>query len=354
MKYGRIVVGEVSRVCEKTKRIHFHDAEQSPLHFDILVAATGVLNLTPGELPNDIKLYRDMKRHFERVSHAIQDSSRIVIVGAGPGAIQLAGEIRARYADKEITLITASSTPMSSCVAALSNKFHIQLREKLQQLRIRIIYNERVVQPTFKNIDERDRFLRNTTVNTDGNLSLPADLLIWSAPVRTRTEVFPVEWINELGELTVEATFQLRGYPEVFAFGDVTSLPETKQAETLPSKVPVIVHNIEQVAIAIQAGLHGSMAKSLKKYRVRERELICLPLGPEAGVSQITYSRVVGDKYTSDAKGKDLMSDQFWSLLTGRQPSDRKFLDEDERGSECSAPHPSTAATMEMEALAQV
>jgi NADH dehydrogenase FAD-containing subunit len=130
-------------------------------------------------------------------------------------------------------------------------------------------------------------------------------------------KIFPVGWLNEIGELNVTDTFQIVDHADIFAIGDCSSVAETKQAITLPPKMKFIVHNILAIANAVAQGrLDMSSQMQLKHYKVADKATMYLPLGPNYGVSQLN-GWVYGDKKTSAWKGKDLYCDLFWKELTG-------------------------------------
>jgi len=154
---------------------------------------------------------------------------------------------------------------------------------------------------------------------------MTADLVLWAASWALNVSLYPEEWLNEMSELNIRSTFQLVDRPDVFAIGDVSSLVETKQAITLPSKMKLIRHNILRVAEAISsstttmAALDSSAVKGLKEYRITDKVTLYLPVGEKEGVSQVGKS-VYGNSKTSKWKGRDLYTDHFWKLLTGSKP----------------------------------
>jgi len=149
------------------------------------------------------------------------------------------------------------------------------------------------------------------------NLTLESDLLIWCATWSINATIYPEDWLNELGELSIKPTFQLVARDDVFAIGDVSSIAETKQAITLPPKMKIIRHNIVKIADAMTSGKYSEgFVKGLKDYKTTDKVTMYLPVGAHHGVSQ-KGSYVYGDKKTEGFKGKDLYTDLFWKTLTG-------------------------------------
>ena len=136
----------------------------------------------------------------------------------------------------------------------------------------------------------------------------------WAATWDQDSFAYPDAWLNAANEVHIQETFQVVDYPTVFAFGDCSSLAETKQAINLIEKLPILTKNILAIASALSQGKDLEKA-SLKSYRLREKGKMFLPLGPTLGVSHIG-SWTYGNTSTSKMKGRDLFSDMFWQVLT--------------------------------------
>ena len=327
VKYGQIVNGDVSKIDEQERTIQFKDPDTPEIHFDILVSATGAVSRSPGDLPLGVTTTKEIATYFKDIAGAIQEANSIVLVGGGASSIEYAGEIRSKYPDKIIRIISASDRLLISSVAPLSDKFQRSLMKSLDRNRIILITKERVEQPSPKDFADQ-KYMKNAHVVTKGeqNLELDCDLLIWTASFWVDGRIYPDEWLNEVGELDIRDTFQLKHRNDIFAFGDVSSLAETKQAITLPEKLGYIVHNIMACANAIrndefqQTGAVPSLDKKLRHYKVVDKATFYLPVGAHDGVSQLKSGwfgpRVKGAAETSEFKGKDLYCNVFWKLLT--------------------------------------
>lgn len=190
----------------------------------------------------------------------------------------------------------------------------------MKDLNIDVIREEKVIKPTELEFGS-EKYQCNVTVQTAGkqNLTIYTDLLVWAATWKPDTNMYPDDWLNEIGELNVIDTFQIYDQDDVFAIGDVSSIAETKQAITLPGKMKLIEQNILTVAEAIKNGKFqaGVPLKNLKHYRISDKATMYLPIGPDAGVSQLN-GWVYGDAKTSKWKGKDLYTNLFWNELTGK------------------------------------
>ena len=320
LKYAKIVQSNVRKVNAENDTVELEDG--TVLRYDILVCATGILSHSSGDLPASVRSPEQVRDYFNASAEAIKSHTRhITIVGGGPSAIEYAGEIRAAYPDKKITMICSSGHLLSSCVAAPSGSFMRRLHKKLQNLGIVVIKGEKVVSPSPEDFYDNEKFITGpVVVKTQGakNLELETDLVIWCAPWKVNSSLYSEEWLNASAELQVDDTFRVKGCDKgnVFAFGDISSIAETKQAITLPEKVPLIKSNILQVVADIAQDIPAQLTP-LKRYNWTDRTVMYLPIGPKKGVSQVGRW-VYDDKKTAKFKGMDLYTDHFWKLLTGK------------------------------------
>lgn len=320
IKHAKTVVGDVASVDQNEKVLKFKDASQPPLQWDILIAATGTLNHSPGDLPPHLSGKDEVRAYFRETAKAIEEAKDVVIVGGGASAVEYAGEIRDFYPDKPITILCSSPHMLSSSIAPLSPKFLTTLYKTLEDRNIKLIRNEKVVKPSDVDFGSRKYEKGPLKIKTlgDSSLEVETDLLIWAASWHINTGIYPQDWLNEIGELNIKQTFQIVDREDVFAFGDVCSLAETKQAITLAAKTKLVRNNVMKVAEAMRAQKFtlGGQVKGLKNYRVSDKVTMYLPVGRDYGVSQVG-NWMYGNSKTSQFKGKDLYTAHFWKLLTG-------------------------------------
>jgi hypothetical protein len=179
-----------------------------------------------------------------------------------------------------------------------------------------------VIHPSPDNFANKYKFVRGPIeVETVGlrRIKIQTDLVIWAATWAVSNGMYPSKWLNSAGELNVKDSFLVSAATKgnVFGFGDVCSIAETKQAITLPKKVVYIRKNILSIVKALQTGEPATSAK-LTNYGWTDKVVLFLPFGPVRGLSlgQKTFT----DKETSKWKGRDLYTEYFWKLLTGNPP----------------------------------
>lgn len=154
--------------------------------------------------------------NFNQAQRELGAASSILIVGAGPTGIELAGEIKEHHPSKHVTLVghNSSLTP-----AKFSPKLGKTLEQQVRKLGIelhlgtRLDTGELVTGP----ISEQEFEL------PDGK-RVKADYLIVAYGTRANGELmeaFDPVAMSERGAIKVGATMQVVGQPTYFALGDV-------------------------------------------------------------------------------------------------------------------------------------
>jgi NADH dehydrogenase FAD-containing subunit len=318
VRNAKTIIGNVNKVDPIQRKIYFSpESNVEAIEYDVLVCATGTHNHSPGDLPPEINTKDGVRAYMRNVSAAIAGANDIVIVGGGASAVEYAGEIREMHPNKGITIISSSANLLSTCVAPLKHRFFTQLYSALDRHHIQVIRGEKVISPSQNDFSASVKYLKGPIqVKTDQARVLQADLVIWAASGKIHNaNIYPQTWLNDYGELLVSDTFQLLEDPRVFALGDVSSTVESKQAITLPAKIPSASHNILRICEALIQGKTPEEAKNLKAYKTKSNAIMYLPITSRDGVSQ-WKGNVFGGKTTSKWKGKDLYCDKFWMLLT--------------------------------------
>lgn len=331
VRYGKVVIGNVAHIDRTTKTVSFSDATVPDVVYDILIAATGARSHNPGDLPVWIRNKDDIREYMRETAQIIKNAKDVLIVGGGASAVEYAGEIRSAFPEKAVTIVASSAHLLSSSVAPMTPKFMKALYETLEARNIKVIRAEKVVLPEEGDFSQRPYEKGPITVRTKGenNYEFTTDLLLWAATWTIDATIYPQEWLNEIGELSISPTFQVVDQDDVLAVGDVSSLCETKQAITLPAKMNLIVNNVLVLAAAMRANkfVMGKPVKGIKNYKINNTATMYLPVGPVYGVSQVK-GYVYGDKKTSEWKGKDLYSNMFWKILTDAEAPVTGVFDE--------------------------
>ncbi|MEV4256205.1 FAD-dependent oxidoreductase [Spirillospora sp. NPDC049652] len=226
-------------------------------------------------------------------------AARVLITGAGPVGLELAGEIKAVWPDKQVTIVDPAERIVPGFDDAMRADLHRQLDERGIELRLGTrLSAEPPVEPGLAR-----------TFTVDG---ITADIWFRAYGVAVRTPRLDggLEAARTpAGRIRVTGTLNVEGFPNVYALGDVTDLAEAKMAG-------YAMKHAEVVAANIAARLRGEEPSAT--YAPSPIPTVLLPLGPDGGVGQFPGPDgplVVSADTVADYKGRDLFTGRFVELF---------------------------------------
>lgn len=177
-----------------------------------------------------------MKEYRDRVARA----RNILVVGGGAVGLEMAGEIAEAYppaSGKKITIIHNKAKVLND---VYNDKLRVPLQQQAEELGISFIFND--------SLEGEHAFLENpqTLTTKNGKVLNDVDLVIVSTGGKVNTEPLAKlvpSLVNRNG-VKVEPTFQIPGFKNIFAVGDVADLPEQKQAAKAPGHGALVAKNI--------------------------------------------------------------------------------------------------------------
>jgi NADH:ubiquinone reductase (H+-translocating) len=268
LKNVRVELAEVTgfdldqRIVHATTAANLHDIE---IPYDSLIVAAGVnqsyfghdelARYAPGmkTIDDAMELRRRIFGAFEMAAVAPDDDERrqwltVVIVGAGPTGVELAGQVRElavrclkgefrtfEPSSMRVLLLDGGKEPLATFGDRLSGK----ATKELERLGVELQMNARVVGVDATGVD---------VAGTDGNKTrIEARTTIWAAgvqasPLAAMLAEASGASVDRAGRIAVLPDLTLPGHPEVFAIGDMTTLRD------LPGVAEV----------AMQGGLHAA------------------------------------------------------------------------------------------------
>ncbi|GAA2051464.1 rubredoxin-NAD(+) reductase AlkT [Catenulispora yoronensis] len=200
----------------------------------------------------------------------LADSDRVLILGAGPVGLELAGEIKAEWPDKRVTLVD----PAPDLLPGFLPDLLADLRRQLDELGVELRLGTELTAapPTAPGVAQEF-----TVTGRDGT-TLTADIWFRAYGSRIHTEYLDgAVPRNELGQVRVTDRLAVEGHENIYAIGDITDVPETKMAAMAMQHAEVVAANI----LAHAKGDEPATVHSPIPVKV-----ILLPLGPAAGVGQ--------------------------------------------------------------------
>jgi NADH:quinone reductase (non-electrogenic) len=251
--------------------------------YDTLIVAAGVTQsyfghdefarYAPGmkTIDDALELRRRIFGAFEMAETARDaDEQRewltIVVVGAGPTGVELAGQVRelaSRSLRREfrtfdptsvrVVLLDAGAEPLANFGDRLAEK----ASEQLEDLGVELRMGARVSGIDAFGVDYETR---------DGKDRIAARIVVWAAgvqasPLATKLADASGAGTDRIGRIEVQPDLTLPGHPEVFAVGDMTAL------NNLPGVAEVAMQGSLHAANTIRRRLTGDHEALPFKYR---------------------------------------------------------------------------------------
>ncbi|RLN59676.1 hypothetical protein BBJ28_00014536 [Nothophytophthora sp. Chile5] len=282
------------------------------LHFDYLVLATGSTYTAP--IKQDSRDYgrSATEAKLDEVREHIEKAEKILIVGGGAVGCEVAGEIKAKYPNKSVTILEAHDKLIAT--NNLSDKFYSYLYPSLDKLGVKVILGERLTERMAGNCFEK------RTLRTDKGTAIDSDIQLLCGgfhPVTELVQDMDPALVTDRGAIKVTDQLQLEGdkYAHMFALGDASNHSTPKMAFWAADQGKFLA---AQLAAVIQKKQDGFA----KPYPEVTTEAVILPLGPSGGVSQLPVwgGVVVGDWFTWLIKSRDFLAGRVWAGLGASTP----------------------------------
>jgi NADH dehydrogenase FAD-containing subunit len=266
---------------------------------DYIVVATG--SRYPFPAKTDLEDAQHAQEQIRRTHDALTRAGRVLLVGAGPVGIELAGEIRHVWPEKSIVLLDASDEILGG---PYNPELKAELRRQLVEARVELILGSPLRQPPPTDPGQLEAF----TVTTEAGTEVAADIWFRCYGVVPNSDYLGDDLAlarHPDGFLEVGPTLQVTGQTTVFAIGDV-STADAKMAGFAARQATTVAENIA----ALTRG--GS---DLSKYESMG-VAIAVPIGPTGGAGQFPgQDEIVGSEIIAEVKGRDLMVDRFSELF---------------------------------------
>ncbi|MGP3968883.1 NAD(P)/FAD-dependent oxidoreductase [Streptomyces sp. 6N223] len=267
---------------------------------DYLVLATGSSYAYPGKPRTGADSVGEVMDDLRRTHKELAGAPRVLILGAGPVGLELAGEIREVWPDKRVTLVD----PAERLLAAFRPEMRQDLHRQLDELDIRLRLGTGLTAPPPTGHGRAEAF----TVTTTGGEEITADIWFRAYGVRVNSGYLTdgrLTTPTPQGQVRVTETLAVDGHEHVYAIGDLTDLAEAKMAGYAMRHAAVVARNI-----AAQLRGEGPTAT----YRPSPDPAILLPLGTRGGVGQLPSPdgpSVLPAATVAEYKGADLFTGRF-------------------------------------------
>lgn len=266
---------------------------------DYIVLATGSAYPFPAKY--DIDDSTAVKSRIRATHDALANAGSVLLLGAGPVGLELAGEIKAAWPDTAVTIVDPGDDILSG---GYTDEFRAELRRQLDVMGVELVLGTSLPDEPGSDPGQAKTF----TVTTRSGREITADIWFRCFGVVPVTGYLVGELSTARqsgGQVDVTAHLRLPGQEHVFAVGDMTALPEAKMAKAAGQHAEVVATNIRTL---IRGGTE------LITYQPAPPG-ISLPLGPGGGASYTPDMGLLDAEMTSRLKGADLRVGSYVDLL---------------------------------------
>ncbi len=266
---GRVVRDHATRV--EPGRVVLGSGDE--LLADFVVLATG--SRYPFPAKSDVDDTAAAVSKYQAVHKVVAAADRVLLVGAGPVGIELAGEIVHTWTDKQVTLLDVLPEVMGPLYR---DDLKATLREQLEERGVRLVLGSPLVAPPPTAPGEAGSF----EVTTEAGTTIAADVWFQCWGVQPVSDYLAGNLTAaRLPDGSIDVTPEMRvvGQERVFALGDV-SHRDSKQASSANRQADVVAANI----LALADG------RELAVYEPTGPTMI-VPIGPYGGAGQLPGPR---------------------------------------------------------------
>jgi NADH dehydrogenase FAD-containing subunit len=273
-------------------------ASGAKLNPDYVVLATGSRYPYPAKTESH-DTATAMERYRETHEQLVR-APRVLILGAGPVGIELAGEISSAWPDKTITI---TDPEPDIVVGPFKQELRLELRRQLDARGIELVLGTRLeAEP----LTEPGIMAPFSVRTTDGR-TLEADIWFRCYGVTPVSDYLTGELVKARrpdGFIEVNPQLQVAGQSRVFALGDVSTI-DVKMAGRASQQAAIVAANIQALIEQTPLQTYEPMPP-----------VIVIPLGPDGGAAQLPgQDEVGGAEVASSIKGGDLFVHRYRELF---------------------------------------
>jgi NADH dehydrogenase FAD-containing subunit len=280
-------------------------ASGAQLEPDYLVLATGSSYPFPAKIDDpDTETARARVRDAHEV---LLGAERVLLIGAGPTGLELAGEIKAFFPQKHVTIVDVADD-------ILEGPYDQALRDELRRQLADLGVELRLGSPLLALPAVAPATAAAITVTTQAGEELTADVWYRCFGVSIHTEYLRgalADARDSGGYVRVDEHLQVVGQDRVFALGDIADA-DRNMAGMAGAQAKIVADNI-------RALITGEGERAVYQ---QFPPVIAVPLGPEGGAGQLPgQDGIAGPETIAEIKGRAMGVDHFESLFNAAAPA---------------------------------
>ncbi|KAL5574990.1 hypothetical protein UlMin_016689 [Ulmus minor] len=264
---GRIVTSSAINITET----QVLTAEGRLISYDYLVIATGRTDTIP-------KTRTERLDQYQAEHEKINSANSILIVGGGPTGVELAGEIAVDFPDKKLTLVHNGPRLLEFIGPKAADKTLSWLKSK----KVDVILERSV------NLSNVSDGVKTYQISTGETTKADCHFLCTGKPLGSAwlRETLLKNNLDGYGRLMVDENLRVKGRKNIFAIGDITDIPESKQGYLAQKQALVAAKNLKLL-------MTGAKESKLETYEPHSVKTI-VSLGRREAVSQLPFTTIIG------------------------------------------------------------
>lgn len=298
----------------KTVTVRPNEGEAKTLSYDYLVIASGSTtsattgSLTGTSIPFKQSNHDDMAQLIEAAQGHIAEAKEIVIGGAGPIGVELAGELAeaveqsGNAGNVSITIVSATERVLPMLKTSASSA----ARKLLEHKKVKVLTSKRVA-----GVETPAEEGSKWVVNLEGGEKLSADLYIPTTGVTPNNNFIPAQLLDQDGWVTVSKEMRVQSTDgsklPIFAAGDITN-----------NSMRLSFKAMEQAQVAaanLKADIVGGTP--VKTYEQGDSIMMVVPVGEASGTGQV-FGFVPFGFMVKMIKGKHYFIDKAAGAVAGK------------------------------------
>eukprot|EP00026_Physarum_polycephalum_P001903 Phypoly_transcript_01906.p1 GENE.Phypoly_transcript_01906~~Phypoly_transcript_01906.p1 ORF type:complete len:952 (+),score=135.50 Phypoly_transcript_01906:167-3022(+) len=280
---SQFVCGDVTEITHDAvvvRNMKSKGKEMSRIRFDCLVICSG-RRYRPIDL--DDRTLSTRAKFINAQRDLVHKAETLLVVGGGPSGVELAAALAYQHADKSVTLMHKGN----ALISRTSESASAYVDAALRSLKVHIVYKKE------SNLANR-RSTASLPVQTPHIYDKVFGCIGGNPSTRFMQDHF-ASHLDSHGAIMVNRFFQLAGYPNIFAIGDVTNLQEEKTAERAMVHGELVAQHIKSFLKRKSMGEKGYVAKQDPFMQV-------ISLGPENGIALLSGNQVTVGPVVSKMK----------------------------------------------------
>jgi NADH dehydrogenase FAD-containing subunit len=266
---------------------------------DYVVLASG--SSYPFPAKSDVDDTQAALEKYAAAHDRVAEADHVLLIGAGAVGIELAGEIKAVWPDKRVTLLDAVDDVLGDTYRA---DLRAELRAQLEEIGVELMLGAplRALPPV------PATGLHPFTVTTQDDREITADMWFQCFGVHPESDYLDDELAAARGAdgfVRVAPTLQVHGFDTVFAIGDVSDA-DAKMAGRAGRQAHLVATNIRKLMAGdTDLGVYEPIPPA-----------IIVPIGPKLGSGQLPNQDGLAPRdLVAAAKGRDLMVGRYAEIL---------------------------------------